>query len=72
VREDTWYKGGKDQEGSDGSVMGCREDGRGRMGDGRMGCAGMQNEEISKETVGEWGITYHIHGHRSLGAMREE
>ena len=35
--------------------MGCREEGRGRMGDGRMGCAGMQNEEISKETVGEWG-----------------
>ena len=43
-------RGGEYQEGSDGSVMGCREEGR-----GRMGCAGMQNEEISKETVGEWG-----------------
>jgi hypothetical protein len=43
------------QEGSDGS-MGCRKEGRrGRMGDGGMGCAGMQNEEISKETVGAWG-----------------
>ena len=27
--------------------------GAGRSGGG--GCAGMQNEEISKETVGEWG-----------------
>ena len=43
-------------EGSDGSVMGCKEEGRrGRKGDGGMGCAGMQNEEISKETVGEGG-----------------
>ena len=27
--------------------------GGGAEWDGRMGCAGMQNEEISKETVGE-------------------
>jgi len=54
-REDKWYKGGV-QEGSDGNVMEWRVEGkRGRMGDGGMGCAGMQNEEISKETVGEWG-----------------
>ena len=25
------------------------------MVQGEEGCAGMQNEEISKETVGEWG-----------------
>ena len=49
------------QEGSDGS-MGCRKEWRrGRMGDGGMGCAGMQNEEISKETVRAWG-GLHIHG----------
>ena len=34
-------------------VMGCREEGQ--DGDGGMRCAGMQNEEISKETVREWG-----------------
>jgi hypothetical protein len=28
---------------------------RSRDGGMGMGCAGMQNEEISKETVGEWG-----------------
>jgi hypothetical protein len=27
---------------------------RGRDGGMGMGCAGIQNEEISKETVGEW------------------
>jgi len=44
-REDKWYKGGV-QEGSDGNVMEWRVEGkRGRMGDGGMGCAGMQNED---------------------------
>ena len=34
-------------------MIGCR--GRGGGAGMEMGCAGMQNEEISKETVGEWG-----------------
>ena len=33
--------------------MGCKEGRRRGMGDGGRGCAGMQNEEISKETVEE-------------------
>ena len=37
-------------------MIGCRgRGGRSRDGGMEMGCAGMQNEEISKETVGEWG-----------------
>ena len=43
------------QRGGGGGVRGVRWEcgGAGRSGGG--GCAGMQNEEISKETVGEWG-----------------
>jgi hypothetical protein len=67
-REDKWYKGGGRgiRWECDGVQGGGEEGQEGRWGGG-MGCAGMQNEEISKETVGEWGgggITYHIHGHR--------
>ena len=47
-------KGGRG--GSDGNVIGCRGGGEeGQDGGWGMGCAGMQNEEISKETVGEYG-----------------
>ena len=42
-------EGGQGEEGSDRSVTG------GRMGDGGMGCPGMQNEEIGKEIEKEWG-----------------
>jgi hypothetical protein len=54
-REYKLYKGGRRQEGSDGSdgVQGGGEEGQ--EGEWGMGCAGMQNEETSKETVGEWG-----------------
>ena len=50
--EDKWYKGGGpgDRWECDG-VQGGGEEGQG----GGMGYAGIQNEEISKETVGESG-----------------
>ena len=45
-REDKWYKGGGGVRWECDGVQGGGRRGRG-------GCAGMQNEEISKETVGE-------------------
>jgi hypothetical protein len=71
-REDKWYRGG-DQEGSDVNVMGYREEGGGAGGRmGRCDVLACRMKRLVRKLWGNGGITYHIHGHRPLGAMGEE
>ena len=58
------------------NVMGYREEGRrGRRENGGMGGCDVlacRMKRLVRKLLGNGGITYHIHGHRPLGAMGEE